>query len=104
MSVLNWTSLGRLLVAAALAAGTAGVAAPSAAQERLAAADAAAGATSPEPLSADEMEVLVARIALYPDDAPDYDELMKGADEAMYEAKRDTKALGGGFRRATPAA
>jgi len=42
-------------------------------------------------------------IALYPDDAPDYDELMKAADEAMYEAKRDTKVHGGGFRRAAQA-
>ena len=43
------------------------------AQEQVAASDAAAAdtadaATSPEPLSADEMEVLVARIALYPDE------------------------------------
>jgi hypothetical protein len=40
------------------------------AQEQVAAADAenAAETTSPEPLSADEMEVLVARIALYPDE------------------------------------
>ena len=36
-------------------------------QEQVTAADADA-ATSPEPLSADEMEVLVARIALYPDE------------------------------------
>jgi hypothetical protein len=40
------------------------------AQEQTAAADASgdAAATSPEPLNADEMEVLVARIALYPDE------------------------------------
>jgi hypothetical protein len=39
------------------------------AQEQVATADADdAAATSPEPLSADEMEVLVARIALYPDE------------------------------------
>ncbi len=38
------------------------------AQEQVAAADAGNTATSPEPLSADEMEVLVARIALYPDE------------------------------------
>lgn len=40
------------------------------AQDQVASADtaAAAAATSPEPLSADEMEVLVARIALYPDE------------------------------------
>ncbi|MEP9389149.1 DUF3300 domain-containing protein [Mesorhizobium sp. KR9-304] len=42
---------------------------PAYAQEQVAAADAAdAAAQSPEPLSADEMEVLVARIALYPDE------------------------------------
>jgi hypothetical protein len=42
---------------------------PAVAQEQVAAADAGdAAATSPEPLSADEMEVLVARIALYPDE------------------------------------
>ena len=41
----------------------------SVAQEQVAAAGAGDNAaTSPEPLSADEMEVLVARIALYPDD------------------------------------
>ena len=44
-----------------------GSALPTLAQEQVAAADADA-ATSPEPLSADEMEVLVARIALYPDE------------------------------------
>jgi diguanylate cyclase (GGDEF)-like protein len=42
-------------------------------------------------------------IALFPDDATTYDELMRGADEAMYAAKRDTKALGGGARRARSA-
>jgi hypothetical protein len=41
---------------------------PAFAQEQVAATDAADAATSPEPLSADEMEVLVARIALYPDE------------------------------------
>ena len=43
---------------------------PAFAQEQTAAADATgdATATSPEPLSADELEVLVARIALYPDE------------------------------------
>ena len=43
---------------------------PAFAQEQTAAADAGGAdvATSPEPLSADEMEVLVARIALYPDE------------------------------------
>ena len=40
---------------------------PGFAQEQVAAAGDAA-ATSPEPLNADEMEVLVARIALYPDE------------------------------------
>ncbi|MCY1138427.1 sensor domain-containing diguanylate cyclase [Actinoplanes sp. Pm04-4] len=39
-------------------------------------------------------------IALYPDDATDYEALMKGADAAMYEAKRATKRSGGGYRRA----
>jgi hypothetical protein len=37
-------------------------------QEQSAAADASVAATSPDPLSADEMEILVARIALYPDE------------------------------------
>jgi hypothetical protein len=42
---------------------------PAFAQEQVAAANAADdAATSPEPLSADELEVLVARIALYPDE------------------------------------
>ncbi|RWB04254.1 DUF3300 domain-containing protein [Mesorhizobium sp.] len=46
-----------------------GSAPPVLAQEQVAAADASAdAAASPEPLSADEMEVLVARIALYPDE------------------------------------
>jgi diguanylate cyclase (GGDEF)-like protein len=39
-------------------------------------------------------------IALYPDDADAYDELMRGADAAMYSAKHETKHLGGGSRRA----
>ncbi len=70
MKVLNTVNLTRLFVAAALAAGTAGLLAPSAfAQEQQAAADASAGeASSPAPLNMDEMEVLVARIALYPDE------------------------------------
>ena len=41
-------------------------------------------------------------IALFPDDATDYDALMRGADSAMYVAKRDTKKDGGGVRRARP--
>ena len=41
-------------------------------------------------------------IALFPDDATDYDALMRGADAAMYAAKRDTKHDGGGVRRAQP--
>ncbi|TIR26573.1 MAG: DUF3300 domain-containing protein, partial [Mesorhizobium sp.] len=46
-----------------------GSAHPVLAQEQVAAAAASGDATtSPEPLSADEMEVLVARIALYPDE------------------------------------
>ena len=39
-------------------------------------------------------------IALFPDDADEYEALMRGADAAMYEAKRDTKCFGGGSRRA----
>jgi diguanylate cyclase (GGDEF)-like protein len=39
-------------------------------------------------------------VALFPDDAGEYDALMRAADTAMYEAKRDTKADGGGYRRA----
>ncbi|MET0426114.1 MAG: sensor domain-containing diguanylate cyclase [Actinoplanes sp.] len=42
-------------------------------------------------------------VALYPDDGADYDSLVKGADVAMYEAKRDLKHRGGGARRAQPA-
>jgi diguanylate cyclase (GGDEF)-like protein len=41
-------------------------------------------------------------IALFPEDAAGYDALIRGADAAMYEAKRDTKADGGGYRRARP--
>jgi diguanylate cyclase (GGDEF)-like protein len=58
-----------------------------------------------QPFTIDGEQVLIGGsvgIALYPDDAPQYDDLMKTADEAMYEAKRDTKVLGGGFRRANP--
>jgi hypothetical protein len=41
---------------------------PAFAQDQVAAADASSATTSPEPLDADELEVLVARIALYPDE------------------------------------
>jgi diguanylate cyclase (GGDEF)-like protein len=41
-------------------------------------------------------------IALFPDDAGEYEELMRGADAAMYDAKRDTKKFGGGARRFNP--
>ncbi|GIF20422.1 hypothetical protein Ate02nite_31520 [Paractinoplanes tereljensis] len=56
-----------------------------------------------EPFSIEGGEVSIGGsvgIALYPDDADAYDDLMRGADAAMYEAKRDTKKLGGGSRRA----
>jgi diguanylate cyclase (GGDEF)-like protein len=43
-------------------------------------------------------------IALFPDDATEYDALMRAADAAMYDAKRDTKVVGGGYRRASQAA
>jgi diguanylate cyclase (GGDEF)-like protein len=42
--------------------------------------------------------------AMFPEDATTYEALMRQADEAMYEAKRDLKARGGGSRRAHPAA
>ena len=42
-------------------------------------------------------------IALFPEDAGEYDTLMRAADAAMYEAKRDTKHLGGGCRRVAAA-
>jgi hypothetical protein len=55
--------------ALALLLGTVQPPQPASAQEPVAAVAAGdAAATSPEPLSADEMEVLVARIALYPDE------------------------------------
>ena len=57
-----------------------------------------------EPFTIDGHQVTIGGsvgIALFPDDATDYDALMRGADEAMYEAKRETKALGGGSRRIT---
>ena len=41
-------------------------------------------------------------IALYPEDGDGYEALMRGADSAMYEAKRDTKSFGGGCRRFRP--
>jgi diguanylate cyclase (GGDEF)-like protein len=42
--------------------------------------------------------------AMFPEDATSYEALMRQADEAMYEAKRDLKTSGGGSRRAQPAA
>jgi diguanylate cyclase (GGDEF)-like protein len=56
-----------------------------------------------EPFSIDGAEARIGGsvgIALFPDDATEYDALMRAADTAMYEAKRDTKRIGGGFRRA----
>ncbi len=41
---------------------------PAFAQDQVAAADASGDTASPEPLDAEELEVLVARIALYPDE------------------------------------
>jgi len=64
-SVKAGVAVAALLLAAALPPW------PAVAQEQSAAANATAGpeaATSPEPLSADELEVLVSRIALYPDE------------------------------------
>ena len=58
-----------LVTAVALLAEASTIAPIALAQDQVAAADASAdAATAPEPLSADEMEVLVARIALYPDE------------------------------------
>jgi diguanylate cyclase (GGDEF)-like protein len=56
-----------------------------------------------EPFTIDGTDIQIGGsvgIALFPDDADDYDALMRGADAAMYEAKRDTKKFGGGTRRA----
>jgi diguanylate cyclase (GGDEF)-like protein len=56
-----------------------------------------------EPFTIDGEEVHVGGsvgVALFPDDASGYHDLMRAADAAMYEAKRDTKKLGGGCRRA----
>jgi len=56
-----------------------------------------------EPFTIEGKEVKIGGsvgIALFPDDADAYEDLMRGADEAMYEAKRDTKRFGGGTRRA----
>jgi hypothetical protein len=65
----NWFVSGTAAAATVLLTMTALPSSPAYAQEQVAAADASAdAATSPEPLSADEMEVLVARIALYPDE------------------------------------
>ncbi len=55
-----------------------------------------------QPFTIDGREVSIGGsvgFALYPDDAGGYEELMKGADTAMYEAKRETKDSGGGYRR-----
>jgi diguanylate cyclase (GGDEF)-like protein len=59
-----------------------------------------------EPFRIDDVQVRIGGsvgIALYPDDATEYHALMRAADTAMYEAKRDTKHLGGGHRRASRA-
>ena len=56
-----------------------------------------------QPFTIEGKEVLIGGsvgIALFPEDADSYDDLMRAADEAMYEAKRDTKRFGGGSRRA----
>jgi diguanylate cyclase (GGDEF)-like protein len=56
-----------------------------------------------EPFTIDGAQVQIGGsvgIALFPDDETDYDALMRAADTAMYEAKRDTKQSGGGYRRA----
>lgn len=58
-----------------------------------------------EPFTIDGKQVTIGGsvgIALYPEDAGTYETLVRGADAAMYEAKRDTKHLGGGARRARP--
>ncbi|MEU4237390.1 sensor domain-containing diguanylate cyclase [Actinoplanes sp. NPDC026619] len=58
-----------------------------------------------EPFAIDGAEVRIGGsvgFALYPEDAGAYEPLMRGADTAMYEAKRDTKHLGGGSRRWRP--
>ncbi|XVU22333.1 diguanylate cyclase domain-containing protein [Actinoplanes sp. CA-054009] len=58
-----------------------------------------------EPFTIDGQQVTVGGsvgYALFPEDATNYEALMKGADAAMYEAKRDTKKYGGGKRRAHP--
>ncbi|MEQ1941929.1 DUF3300 domain-containing protein [Mesorhizobium sp. VNQ89] len=62
--------LTRLALAGALASGLAALTVPAFAQEQVAAADASSDsdASWPAPLSEDELEVLVARIALYPDE------------------------------------
>jgi hypothetical protein len=68
MRIRSFVSAGAMaIVMLSLADGAAGIAAI--AQEQTAAADpGASAAQAPQPLSADEMEVLVARIALYPDE------------------------------------
>lgn len=68
MSIRRFVSVGAIAVAMlSVADGFSSVVAS--AQEQTAAADpAASAAQTPEPLSADELEILVARIALYPDE------------------------------------
>ena len=56
-----------------------------------------------EPFRLDDVQVTIGGsvgIALFPEDAGGYETLMRAADAAMYEAKRDTKQDGGGARRA----
>jgi diguanylate cyclase (GGDEF)-like protein len=58
-----------------------------------------------EPFDIDGTEVRIGGsvgIALFPDDAREFDPLMRAADAAMYEAKRETKRDGGGFRTCRP--
>jgi diguanylate cyclase (GGDEF)-like protein len=56
-----------------------------------------------EPFTIEGKEVRIGGsvgIAMFPEDADAYEDLMRSADTAMYVAKRDTKRLGGGSRRA----
>jgi diguanylate cyclase (GGDEF)-like protein len=55
-----------------------------------------------QPFRIDGEQVLIGGsvgIAMFPDDAGDYEALIRVADAAMYDAKRETKQLGGGYRR-----